>query len=55
MIDCPLDNGETRVSIHAPVMDANSSLPMLIRILRCFNPRARDGREKPFLSRLCER
>ncbi len=33
------------VSIHAPVMDANLFLPY-VRAGLCFNPRARDGREK---------
>ena len=32
------------VSIHAPVMDANTNVGTVIA-LACFNPRARDGRE----------
>ena len=34
------------VSIHAPVMDANGVQRPLARKPCCFNPRARDGREK---------
>ena len=33
-----------RVSIHAPVMDANNAKAG-VNDLICFNPRARDGRE----------
>ena len=35
------------VSIHAPVMDANSSALAFKPLLSGFNPRARDGREPP--------
>ena len=36
------------VSIHAPVMDAKLLIQNLLMTL-CFNPRARDGREKDIL------
>ena len=35
----------TNVSIHAPVMDANSQSEINAKRAHSFNPRARDGRE----------
>ena len=40
-----MSNTFTLVSIHAPVMDAKLHELSLRFLHRCFNPRARDGRE----------
>ena len=34
------------VSIHAPVMDAKCGIDVKSEVVSCFNPRARDGRER---------
>ena len=43
-IDAPNKRADFYVSIHAPVMDANTK-PNKTQPLTSFNPRARDGRE----------
>ena len=41
---------QVNVSIHAPVMDANTQALMAKPTTQCFNPRARDGRELTLLT-----
>ena len=38
-------DAEIKVSTHAPVMGATESVPTLPDSFKCFNPRARDGRD----------
>ena len=42
-------DGLVFVSIHAPVMDAIIHIVNLHKVKKCFNPRARDGRDDSFI------